>query len=180
MKPTEELKHEHQVILLVLAGAERQAGGSGEVDLGQIGEMIEFFVNFVDRCHHAKEEKHLFVKMEERGIPHDDGPIRVMLDEHDQGRKLVAAMKGRLPAATAGSGTAAEALRPDLVACARLLRSHIDKEDNILYPMADRVFTSEDQRGLEDAFKKVELEEVGEGVHEKYHQLAHRLAQGSP
>ena len=113
--------------------------------------------------------------MEERGIPHD-GPIRVMLDEHDQGRKLVAAMKGRVPAATAGSGTATEALRADLMAYAAA-PSHIDKEDNILYPLADRVFTSEDQRGLEDAFKKVESEEMGEGVHEKYHQLAHRLAQ---
>lgn len=141
--------------------------------------MIEFFVNFVDRCHHSKEEKHLFVKMEERGIPHD-GPISVMLDEHDQGRKLVAAMTGRLPAAAAGSGTATEALRADLIAYVRLLRSHIDKENNILYPMADRVFTSEDQSGLEEAFKKVESEEMGEGVHEKYHQLAHRLAQGSP
>jgi hemerythrin-like domain-containing protein len=179
MKPTEELKHEHQVILLVLAGAERLAGRSGEADLAQTGEMIEFFVNFVDRCHHAKEEKHLFVRMEERGIPHD-GPIRVMLDEHDQGRRLVAAMKERLSAALAGSGAATEALRADLIAYARLLRSHIDKEDNILYPMADSVFTSEDQRGLEEAFKKVESEEMGEGVHEKYHQLAHRLAQGSP
>jgi hemerythrin-like domain-containing protein len=179
MMPTEELKHEHQVILLVLAGAERQAGRPGEADLAQIGEMIEFFVNFVDRCHHSKEEKHLFVKMEERGIPHD-GPIRVMLDEHDQGRRLVTAMKKSLSETWAGSGAATEALRNDLIAYVRLLRSHIDKEDNILYPMADSAFTAEDRRSLEDAFKKVESEEMGEGVHEKYHQLAHRLAQGSP
>jgi len=179
MKPTEELKHEHKVILLVLEGAERQAGKSAGADLGQVGEMVEFFTNFVDRCHHAKEERHLFVKMEERGIPHD-GRISVMLDEHDQGRKLVAAIKKGLSAALAGNGAAAEALRADLLAYARLLRSHIDKEDNILYPMADSVFTAEDQRGLEEAFKKVESEEIGEGVHEKYHQLAHRLAQGSP
>ena len=139
--------------------------------------MIEFFTNFVDRCHHTKEEKHLFVKMEERGIPHD-GPIGVMLDEHDQGRRLVAAMRERLSAALALSEAATEALKADLVAYARLLRSHIDKEDNILYPMADSAFTAEDQRGLEEAFKKVESEEMGEGVHEKYHQLAHRLAQG--
>lgn len=179
MMPTEELKHEHQVILLVLAGAERQARRPGEADLAQIGEMIEFFVNFVDRCHHSKEEKHLFVKMEERGIPHD-GPIRVMLDEHDQGRRLVTAMKKSLSEAWAGSGAATEALRNDLIAYVRLLRSHIDKEDNILYPMADSAFTVEDRRSLEEAFKKVESEEMGEGVHEKYHQLAHRLAQGSP
>jgi hemerythrin-like domain-containing protein len=55
------------------------------------------------------------------------------------------------------------------------LRAHIDKEDNVLYPMADRLFTPEDQRALTKAFEKVEAEEIGEGVHEKYHQLAHDL-----
>jgi len=33
-------------------------------------------------------------------------------------------------------------------------------------------------RQLSVAFEKVEAEEIGEGVHEKYHQLAHELAEG--
>jgi len=60
---------------------------------------------------------------------------------------------------------------------ARLLRAHIAKEDNVLYPMADQLFTAEDQRSLTEAFDRVEAEETGEGVHEKYHQLAHKLAE---
>ena len=47
----------------------------------------------------------------------------------------------------------------------------------MLYPMADRLFTATDQRELWEAFEKVETEEIGEGVHEKYHQLAHTLAE---
>jgi len=59
-----------------------------------------------------------------------------------------------------------------------LLRAHIDKEDNVLFPMADQLLTAADQKELTEAFEKVEAEEIGEGVHDKYHQLAHELAEG--
>ena len=58
-----------------------------------------------------------------------------------------------------------------------LLRAHIDKEDQILFPMADRLFSPEDQRELEVAFDQVEAEEIGLGVHDRYHQMAHDLAE---
>lgn len=57
-----------------------------------------------------------------------------------------------------------------------LLRNHIYKEDNVLFPMADRVLAADEQTSLEGLFEKVEAEEIGEGVHERYHQLAHELA----
>jgi hypothetical protein len=38
------------------------------------------------------------------------------------------------------------------------------------------LFTAEDRRALAEAFDRVEAEEMGAGVHEKYHQLAHELA----
>jgi hemerythrin-like domain-containing protein len=46
----------------------------------------------------------------------------------------------------------------------------------VLFPMADRVLSREDQEELARAFDNVEAEEMGEGVHERYHRLAHRLS----
>ena len=60
----------------------------------------------------------------------------------------------------------------------RLLRAHINKEDNVLYPMGERILTAEDQQWLAKEFDRVEAEEIGAGVHEKYHQMAHELAEG--
>lgn len=176
MTPTEELRHEHKVILLVLEGAERMAVSPGEADRATLGEMVDFFVNFVDRCHHTKEEKHLFPKLEERGILHEGGPIGVMLDEHGRGRGLVAAIKDGLGTGP-GEATSA-ALKGNLRAYVDLLRAHIDKENGVLFVMAEKVLTTEEQHDLSRAFERVEAEEIGEGVHEKYHQLAHRLAGG--
>lgn len=179
MTPTETLKHEHKVILMVLDAAEREAQwiqDTGEVHAEDIDKMLDFFRSFADRWHHAREEKLLFVKMQERGMPVGGGPIAVMLQEHDEGRRRVKAVAEALPQAQNGDAPAIASLKGNLWAYIRLLRAHIDKEDNVLYPMADQLFTPEDQRALTEAFEKVEAEQIGAGVHEKYHQLAHDLA----
>ncbi len=179
MTPAEILKHEHESILLVLDAAEREIQaikGSGKVSNDKIEKMLDFFRNFADLCHHAKEEKHLFVMMQKRGMPVESGPIAVMLMEHDEGRKRLKAVSNALPKAAEGDSSAVEIIRENLLGYIEMLRAHIDKEDNILYPMADRLFTEEDQKALSEAFEKVEAEEIGKGVHERYHQLAHDLA----
>lgn len=59
-----------------------------------------------------------------------------------------------------------------------MLGQHIDKEDNVLYVMADQMLTPRDQEDLAEALDRIEAEEMGDGVHEKFHQLAHELAEG--
>lgn len=178
--PTQTLKHEHQIILMVLDAAEREVGriqDGGTVNADTLEKIVDFFRNFADRCHHAKEETQLFAKMQERGMPGDRGPIAVMLVEHDEGRRRVRAVAEALSQAKKGDSLAIASLKENLLAYVQLLRAHIDKEDDILYPMADQLFTPEDQRALTEAFEKIEAEEIGEGVHDKYHRLAHELAE---
>ena len=179
MTPTEILKHEHKVILLVVDAAEREAQlieKTGKVNVERIKKMVDFIRNFADKCHHAKEENQLFIKMEQRGFSKQMGPLAVMLHDHDEGRKMVKAAADSLSAAAAGDKNAVKTVAENLSDYAALLRAHIEKEDNVLYVMADRVFTDDDQKALSEAFEKVENEEIGKGVHEKYHKLAHELA----
>lgn len=180
MTPIEMLMHEHQIILMVLGAVEREAQriqGSGQVDAAKTEQMVDFIRNFADRCHHAKEEDLLFVRMQERGMPAQGGPIGVMLAEHVEGRRLVKAAAEALPGAAKGDPQAVAAVRDSLLGYTRLLRAHIGKEDNVLYPMAERVLEAEDQQWLAEEFDRVEAEEMGAGVHEKYHQMAHELAE---
>lgn len=179
MVPTEVLKHEHKVILKVLEAAEKdveQIRIHGKINVGRIQKMVEFFREFADRCHHAKEEKLLFEKMKERGMTVEGGPLAVMLHEHDQGRAWVRGVAEALPGAESGDQEAKSIIAGNLDSFVNMLRAHIDKEDNVLYAMADKMLTDEDQKELAEAFERVEAEEIGEGVHEKYHQLAHELA----
>ncbi len=179
MNAIETLKHEHQVILLALRGAEEQAhqlSRDAQQATALITEMTDFFRNFADHCHHAKEEKLLFPRLEARGVPREGGPIGVMLQEHEEGRGHVRAMIEALPRAREGDSAAVMRVREHLFAYVDLLREHIDKEDHCLFAMADGLLTEADQRELTEAFERVEREEIGAGVHERYHELAHQWA----
>ena len=180
MKATDELKKEHEGIKLMLRVLQAVAG---KVNLGDrvnpehIDGILEFLSIFVDKCHHAKEEKHLFAAMHAHGMPMTSGPLAVMLREHEQGRahvRAIAEAAGRTGIPTAAS---ARKVKNELSAYAALLRGHIDKEDKVLYPMADSLLTADEQNALTQAFERVESEEIGAGVHERYHAWIETLAQ---
>ena len=178
MKPTETLKHEHQIVLAVLTGAEREAQAiqsGGEIDSEKISQILQFFRVFVDKCHHSKEEKLLFPRLQERGMSREVGPISVMLREHDEGRGEVAVISDALERHKAGDASAAADIAYHLLAYAELLHDHITKEDNVLFQFADDMLTEDDQKDLAEKFDELEAKEIGEGVHEEFHEFAHEI-----
>jgi hemerythrin-like domain-containing protein len=154
------LRHEHEVILRALAVLERIGQGleaGRPPDRAVLGRLVDFFRTFADRCHHGKEEAHLFPALERHGIPKEGGPLGVMLREHEEGRALVRAMEeGRGP-------EVARAIRGYVI----LLRAHIDKENNVLLPLAEQVLPEEEQHALLRAFEEVEQAVAGPDVHER-------------
>lgn len=180
MRPTEVLTAEHRVIEQVLDCLERivqTCRSSGRLDRDAATKALDFFRNFADRCHHGKEEVHLFPAMEAHGFPQQGGPTGVMLTEHEQGRAAVQGMARSLESAAAGSAGAVGEFTDHAEAYIALLRQHIDKEDHCLFPMADEALSSQDQRSLLEAFEKVETREMEEGTHEKYLAIAQELSE---
>lgn len=143
-----------------------------EVDQGFFEDAAAFFKEFADRCHHAKEERLLFERMVARGIPRETGPIAVMLREHDEGRAHVKRIAALAKTNLTGPLRAEMVVR--LRSYAELLAQHIEKEDLVLYPLAERVLTEDDNRELMEEFERAEDDTVGPGMHEKYHGLVDR------
>lgn len=179
MKPTDILKAEHrgieQMLEVVRAGADRLARGE-EVPPELFPQAVDFFRDFADRCHHGKEERLLFARLADRGVPVNGGPIGVMLAEHEQGRGHIRGMQEALDRLARGDRGAVTELAGHAEAYVELLRAHIQKENNVLFPMADRLLSAEEQAELEREFERVEREEIGEGVHERYHEMIHELS----
>ena len=174
MQSTDILMAEHRLIEQVLDCLEKivqQVTTGQKLDRESSLEAIDFCRAFVDGCHHAKEEGYLFPLLVQRGLSQEEGPIAVMLSEHNQGRAHVRAIFEELEKGAPDR----LAVAAHLEAFVALLRAHIGKEDNVLFPMADQLLTTQDQVTLEADFERVEREEIGEGVHEQYHQLAHEL-----
>jgi len=181
MKAVDDLQHEHRVIELVLTGLEwlaRRAQSEQRLNRERAERALEVLRNFADRCHHGKEERHLFRMMEARGMSRESGPLGVMLHEHTLGREHIRAMVEALPRAAEGEAAALAAFADRARAYAELLRQHIRKEDSVLYPMAKRLLSEDDAQRLLTDFEAVERDEMGEGAHDKYHRWAHELAEG--
>ena len=171
-RPTEILTDEHRVIERVLAALERLIVQPVGESLEQWRKALQFFRHFADQCHHFKEENVLFPAMEARGIPRDGGPIGMMLIEHEEGRAHVRSMFDAAEQVADGHGAAAEILFRRAGAYVTLLREHIQKEDDILFRMADEVIPDDEQRRLLKRFEDFELEDAGNGLHEKYLDMA--------
>ena len=177
MKAIKILMAEHRVIERVLTALEKAAQRleTNQMRAGFFIDAAEFIKGFADGCHHRKEEGILFVAMTAHGIPQQGGPIGVMLAEHEQGRTFTRGMREAAQKLEAGDGSAREAVLANGRGYASLLRQHIMKEDKILFPMADRVIPETEQEKIGEEFERVEKEETGAGVHEKYEALAERL-----
>ena len=179
MNATDVLMAEHRGIERMLDLAERAAARLARGQALPEAVFVDaatFFRNFADRCHHAKEERHLFAAMAERGIPVQGGPIGAMLAEHEQGRAYVRTIREQGERYAAGELSDPERLVEAVQGYVRLLRAHIQKEDGVLYPMADRVLTPAEQEDLAQAFERVERDEMGVGEHERYHAMIDELA----
>jgi len=174
-RPTEALTAEHRTIERVLDVLERLSRSPVENSLDDWKKALDFFVHFADQCHHFKEEQVLFPAMEEHGIPRDGGPIGMMLMEHEEGRTYVRAMLAAIPLVERKNQAAKEILVDKAKAYLRLLREHIQKEDEVLFRIADEVISADEQKVLLRAFEEHEAKEMGEGVHEKYLRIVEEL-----
>jgi hemerythrin-like domain-containing protein len=98
-----------------------------------------------------------------------------MLMEHQLGRDYIRSLREAATRMQSGYESASSVVIQSARGYAALLRQHIYKEDNILFPMADRVIPIAEQGQVWEGFEHVEHEETGEGVHEKYLTLAEAL-----
>ena len=144
--PTAVLRDEHRIILRALGVLER--AGVRDPSERWWAEATAWLGAFADRTHHAREEAALFPAMVKAGVPSEGGPIAVMLEEHAEGRALVHAM-------TTGS---AETRARSCHAYVALLRAHIDKENEILFPLADAILDAPAQAALVREFQAVDIE----------------------
>ena len=177
-KAIADLMNEHEAILSAILILERMIGTIEKptlVDTIDINDFIGFLKEFADKCHHGKEEGLLFPALVGAGIPDKGGPIGVMLADHAQGRKLIRDME--------------ESISPDVDrfklaqaagAYANLLRNHIQKENVMLFPMAERMLTETQLEKLYEGFEEHEEKVIGQGRHEELHAMLKSLQEKYP
>ncbi len=182
MEPIEVLRREHSMVRLVLDAASRdldQVAMTRAADASELERLIEFFRYFADACHDPKEEDLLFCMLHRRGMSWETWPLDELLKEHEEMRVILDSAADWLPLLRQGEPAAIDPLVHNLRAYVALVDGHIEKEEDVVFPLAQRYLTSGDVEELRQAFDSIEEEEDEEGVRDYYAELAHRLSRAA-
>lgn len=152
---TENLENDHVNILRLIDVMERMIALKSS-NIGHFEEVVGIIRNYADGFHHAKEENLLFPLMVTRGFSSEHGPVAVMLYEHVQGRDFVKGMAEGIAMLRHGNNNALPLIYKNMLGYINLLRDHIEKENNILFRMADQALSENDQQELLKEFAKIE------------------------
>jgi len=169
---TQVMVDEHKLILRMIALVEKN---TERLEQGTFRnwqfylDAVDFIRNYADRFHHAKEEDVLFIELIKNGMPEKQSPIEAMHLEHDQGRAHVRAIEEAAQKALDGETGQAKVIAENARGYAALLRGHIEKEDDILYPLAERVLPEEVRARMLTAYAAAEAKTPE--LEEKYRQL---------
>ena len=176
----ELMKEEHHNISRMLEVIRQACIGILEgapVDLGDFREMVDFIRNYADKHHHGKEEKFLFPMMVAKlGRVADNLVTHGMLVEHDLGRDHVMSLATALDQYEKEPKTEYKLdILTEAMGYARLLKRHVEKENNVVYTFAENQLPPEDMTAIDARSRKFEEEESAKGVQAHYLAILEKL-----
>jgi hemerythrin-like domain-containing protein len=121
------------------------------VDAKDVETIVGFLRAFEDNYHQAKEESALFPELM-KTCGANEARLRHMIFEHDQERSLVNGLEDALHTQ---KGMDFVHFANSLVG---LIRTHINKEDNILFPLADESLSTEQDECVCAQLNKFEID----------------------
>ncbi len=130
-----------------------------EIDSEYFEKAVEFIDVFIDAYHHRKEEE-LLEALERSGIPVDGGELGTISHEHLCLRPYI---KGMRQAATDYKAQPVSGMYKFFINArefGKVYLKHLEKEKNMLYPLAEWVLSPSEQERLGASFERI-AEETG-------------------
>ena len=152
------LLDEHRVVQRVLSAMEATAlrlHQGGAVERDWLTEAARFHVVFTDGTHHAREEGVLFKALLAHGVSPTRGPVATLLVEHNTARGLVQHLS-RSAAQYASDGSGGEVWTAAALSYAQLLRSHVNKEERVLFPLVREVVPAKVLEALHEQYAQID------------------------
>ena len=168
-----QLINDHAIIEKGLILLEKQIERKETMNVQTVQTLLEFLWDFGEQFHNQKEEQVYFPLLIKKGLP-PQGPIGVMLTEHESERGYINKLK-ELAVEYAKTGTLPQEFIPAAIEYIELTKGHIWKENDILYPMGKNFIQADDEAFLLEEFEKLEKVSVGFGGTIRYQTLVNSL-----
>jgi hemerythrin-like domain-containing protein len=179
MTAIDTLMTEHRVIEQMLTALEQQTGrlnGDGDRMARSLIDFVDLLEQYVDRLHHAKEERRLFEIVIERGLETEGASIMALIHHHDTGRSHLQDLARELRRLTQGDPHAGAACAMVARRYAELLRDHIRTEDEEVFPLVARAISVEEDLSLARYFAEIDSAQNAANLRERFGQLLLRWA----
>lgn len=142
------------------------------VDPVLIDTIVDFIKTYADRTHHGKEEDILFRDLAGKNMSESDTRImKELVEEHQQGRKLVGDIVAAKESYLAGNTESLVAMIKGLKALAAFYPEHIRKEDKVFFPSTEKYFTNEELDAMLEEFWTFDRSLI----HEKYKNVVEQI-----
>jgi len=170
MDALEVLTEEHRVILKiveVLNNSAKKLQAREEVSTEFFEKILDAMRNFVEKCHHGKEEMALFPLIRARG-GREAKAVSLLIEEHEKGRAFGKALD------EAVKKNEMDNIIKSVNGYVGLLPQHVKKE-NVVFPTWINSLSDETKKELFKRFEEIEETVIGLGKHQEYIQTVEKL-----
>jgi len=174
MGTLEVLTDEHGVILEiveVLNNSVKKLQAREKVSTEFFEKILDVMRNFVEKCHHGKEEMALFPLIRARG-GREARAVSLLIEEHEKGKAFVKALD------EAVKKNEIDNMIKSVNGYVGLLPQHVKKE-NVVFPTWINPLSDETKRELFKRFEEIEERVIGLGKHQEYIQTVKILKKSS-
>jgi len=157
--PVTILKEEHRAIMKVIYLMHEQIElleNNKPVKVELLKNIVEFMRQFVEKTHHQKEETHLFPALEQSDAPLNECPLAAFKRDHESSLSLIADLERMLPLCDKNEASIHEKLIETLRELKDIYTRHTVKEENFIFPMAEKYLSQGTQKSLSAAFDKID------------------------
>jgi hemerythrin-like domain-containing protein len=150
------IEDQHRSISAVIHGLQHLAGAAlardAEPDLALLRAMLSYVREYPERLHHPAEDRTLFARLRQR-TREADALIAELEAEHAQGEGRLEALAEALRRLEAGAPDGAAAFARQVREYADFHWSHMRKEEEQVFPVAERALVEEDWQAIRQAFE---------------------------
>ena len=151
------IRDEHRSIGAILHGmeylVERVRTRKAKIDPRVFSAMIYYLDTFSERMHHPKEDRYLFTAMRSRG-GEAAAVVADLEKEHAAGGEALKRLEQSLVRYEEGGDKEFPAFAEAVAKFVREYRDHMQKEESVVFPLAQRILSAADWQAIDRAFEE--------------------------
>jgi len=171
MKLTEELIQEHEKFKTVLSIMNRMSEDIKSRKVfytDDLENIVKSIFSYWDKCHCFKEEKVLFPVLISEDLITENDLIETMIQEHITLRSYLKEIDSSLVNCKIGNPFSCAKLADCMTAYVNVLQIHMQNEETIFFPLADKVLSEEKQNHILEQFEIIEKKYAHKRIYDQF------------